>query len=257
MAFWNLVQDRLVINRKEDEAFYAAALGEFQSGQIRAGLMAKAMAESEGDEQKAKSSYIRLLAAAIRDDHYLHNRTTEEMLRAARRIEAENYRAPVEEARVAPAKVFRQEPQQNDRGGWLWSIVVIGGFGWWILSGFFDDSKASRDILPPTSPTQAAPSQYQLLLEANPGLIPESSHYNKPFADRVMAKAELHSRAGKSPEDALRQAIFDESAAPRQTVRNNKPRSTATAPAQGQPCVYKAVMTDDDYRACGIRPPEF
>ena len=49
---WKLIMDRVVVSRKEDEVFYAVALDEFRSGQVRPGLMAKALAESGGDERK-------------------------------------------------------------------------------------------------------------------------------------------------------------------------------------------------------------
>lgn len=71
---WKLIKDRVVVSRKEDEVFYGVALDEFRSGHVRPGLMAKALAECAGDEQRAKSIYIKLLAMAIRDDHYLAQR---------------------------------------------------------------------------------------------------------------------------------------------------------------------------------------
>lgn len=107
---WKLVRDKLVFNRKEDEAYYAAALSEFQSGQIRVGLMAKAMAECGGDEHKAKSIYIKLLAYAIRDDIYIKNRSKEEALRNAQRIRNNLERAKDEEAE---AKVFKSALKIN------------------------------------------------------------------------------------------------------------------------------------------------
>jgi len=44
----------------DDEAIYAAALSEIQSGSVRPGVWAKAFADSEGDENKCKALYIRL-----------------------------------------------------------------------------------------------------------------------------------------------------------------------------------------------------
>lgn len=69
-----LLRDRIVIGRKTDEAFHAAALSELQSGKKRPGLMAKAMAECGGDEKQAQVAYFRLLVTAIKDDHYLAHR---------------------------------------------------------------------------------------------------------------------------------------------------------------------------------------
>jgi len=43
-----------------DEQVYASVLSELESGEIRNGVWAKAFADSDGDENKAKAAYIRL-----------------------------------------------------------------------------------------------------------------------------------------------------------------------------------------------------
>lgn len=78
MKILNPLYDILVLRRLQKEAFYAAALTEFQSGQIRQGIMAQALAASGGDEAKARIVYIQLLAKAINDDSYLAARTREQ-----------------------------------------------------------------------------------------------------------------------------------------------------------------------------------
>lgn len=72
-----VVKDRDVLRRKREEAAYQVAMDEFQSGKVRVGLMAKAVAESGGDESKAKASYIHLAAASILDDMYLADRASD------------------------------------------------------------------------------------------------------------------------------------------------------------------------------------
>jgi hypothetical protein len=73
----NILKDRAVMDRKLDELAHAAALEEFESGKVRSGLMAKALAESAGDEAKAKARYLQLLVGAVKDDMYIANRITE------------------------------------------------------------------------------------------------------------------------------------------------------------------------------------
>jgi hypothetical protein len=50
-----------------DEKYYEAASSELISGNFRQGLWIKLVALAEGDEQKAKSAYIRARARELRD----------------------------------------------------------------------------------------------------------------------------------------------------------------------------------------------
>lgn len=78
MGIISYFKDKAVAERKIDEAVYSAALAEFQSGVVRPGVMAKALAECEGDEVRAKGKYLKHLAEAIHDDLYLHKRSVDE-----------------------------------------------------------------------------------------------------------------------------------------------------------------------------------
>lgn len=42
---------------------------------------------------------------------------------------------------------------------------------------------------------------------------------------------------------------------PKITTSFSQPRYSAPPESTARPCVYKGVMSDDDYRACGINPP--
>tara|TARA_R110000787_G_C13433690_1_gene445752 strand:- start:34 stop:471 length:438 start_codon:yes stop_codon:yes gene_type:complete len=75
MSIFDWLNDKLVADRKVDEAYFAAAFQEFQSGHIRPGLMAKALTECRGDQNNSKAIYLRMLTAAIKDDVYIANRT--------------------------------------------------------------------------------------------------------------------------------------------------------------------------------------
>ena len=75
MAPHTFFKDRDVLHRKLDEAAYQAAMEEFQSGNIRTGLMAKAIAQCNGNEALAKATYIQLAAESIKDDLYIAQRS--------------------------------------------------------------------------------------------------------------------------------------------------------------------------------------
>jgi hypothetical protein len=53
------------INRSYDEA-----IKEVESGRIRSGLMARAKAEVDGDDSKAKARYLKLLAALLKEEQF-------------------------------------------------------------------------------------------------------------------------------------------------------------------------------------------
>lgn len=55
-------------SRVPEEAYYAHAAAEINNGKIRQGLWAKALAESMGDEAKARGLYIKLRVQAIRSE---------------------------------------------------------------------------------------------------------------------------------------------------------------------------------------------
>lgn len=57
--------------RREDEESYSQVLNEIESGIRRDGLWAKALANSAGDSEKAKSLYIKYRAQAIKDERKL------------------------------------------------------------------------------------------------------------------------------------------------------------------------------------------
>ena len=84
----NYIRDHLVVGRKMEEALYELALNEFKTGSIRPGLMAKAMAECDGDEMKARALYVKLLASALRDDFYLEQRREDQSDKAIRNDQA-------------------------------------------------------------------------------------------------------------------------------------------------------------------------
>jgi hypothetical protein len=70
--------DKHVQERKLDEMAYDQALRELTSGSIRPGVMAKALAECDGDEAKARARYLDLAAQSIKDDLYISQRMSEE-----------------------------------------------------------------------------------------------------------------------------------------------------------------------------------
>lgn len=251
---WKLIKDRVVFSRKEDEAFYAAALDEFQSSQLRPGLMAKAMAESSGDEQMAKAVYIKLLAAAIHDDHYIAQRTQEELLQASQRMVEEHRKAQEVALAAENAPRLNETPRKSNFAesfGGLMAVLVFGG--WFLLK---DDDPASKVTRQAPATTQ---SSYDVVLasyeKAYPQINPDSPAFSRALTDRIAERMDFYRNSGQTDESALRLAASEllESQKPAQ-----KPTPTRSPPVetpQKRRCEFKQVMTDEDYRACGIKPP--
>ena len=55
-------------DRLAEEMLYAEAMREIESGIRRDGLWGKAIAESDGDEKKAKAFYLKLRVQALKDE---------------------------------------------------------------------------------------------------------------------------------------------------------------------------------------------
>ena len=62
------IKKNIIQGRKNEEWLYEKVLNEVESGNLRRGLYAKALAESGGDEKKAQSLYLKLRVQSIIDD---------------------------------------------------------------------------------------------------------------------------------------------------------------------------------------------
>jgi hypothetical protein len=68
MSWLNKIKYDAISSRLLDENIYAQVLSEIENGQRRDGLWAKALANSDGSNEKAKSIYIKYRADSIRDE---------------------------------------------------------------------------------------------------------------------------------------------------------------------------------------------
>ena len=65
---FNKIKKNIIQSRKNEEWLYEKVLAEVESGNIRRGLYAKALSQSDGDEKKAQSIYLKLRVQSIIDD---------------------------------------------------------------------------------------------------------------------------------------------------------------------------------------------
>lgn len=77
-----------------DEEFYSAVAQELASGQVHQGIWAKALSDSDYDENKAKARYIKLRVRSIKNDlaEQRRNMRLAEQARKAAITEQQRYR---------------------------------------------------------------------------------------------------------------------------------------------------------------------
>src|SRR5690554_3859661 len=68
MGFFDSIRRSVALSRVEEEQKYKFVLEEFESGVIREGLWGKAVADSQGDEQKTKALYFKYRVRSLDDD---------------------------------------------------------------------------------------------------------------------------------------------------------------------------------------------
>lgn len=108
-----------------------------------------------------------------------------------------------------------------------------------------------------------SPSAYDILLAQYealyPQINPDSPQFSQALTERVRARMEQFVRGGHAPEESLRMAVSESLPRMARSAKNGIPSKGSSTPVQIEPsrsaCEFKSVMTNDDYRACGIRPP--
>lgn len=75
MGFWDDYKANRSLDRLKDEQIYEIVHNEMSSGEKRAGLWAKAISQSDGNEQKAVSFYIKLRYQSIIDEIAIYNKS--------------------------------------------------------------------------------------------------------------------------------------------------------------------------------------
>ncbi|HGM8087223.1 TPA: hypothetical protein ACKP9S_003594 [Pseudomonas aeruginosa] len=215
------LKDRAVNKRLLERKYHELALKEIHSGKRRPDLMAQAIANSKANPAGVEGEYLSLLVMALKDEDYIVSRVEEEGNKAVRRVTRQREQQEQQEAQdrkmalKATLAKLSGEPQGWDK---VLNFVVIGA----LVLGV----------------------GYQYWRTHRPAPVPLS-----PAVSYVPSTAPVASLAPVSA-PALQQPV---------TRANTRPEETASAQrsrAQSQPaCQYKTIMSDADYRACGLTPP--
>ena len=78
MSIFAKAKTNSAIDRLLEEQMFETAVSEFKSGEIRDGLMAKALTETEGDTKKAEALYLKLRVQSLKDEANVQNSLIQE-----------------------------------------------------------------------------------------------------------------------------------------------------------------------------------
>lgn len=254
-----------------EEYLYGVVADEIANRNISPGLWAKALAEAEGNEQKAKARYIKLRVDLLKTE----GAAIDELARLAKaREEAANKPVPAVKQQAVKA------PQSS--GNLFGTLALLGVLGYMIFLAFGSPGSNRAEATLASVPTPAqqiqqpvdapsSPAQYEAALRAvlvkHPELNPDLPGHQRKLIEQVETQIDGYTRRGYTKVRALEIAIWDmesgaapmSAASPKasqktRTVRQNtvaKPHENDGFPD----CIYKGVMSADDYRACGLNPP--
>jgi len=293
MGILDNLKDQLAASRLEEERYYQAALAEIENGERRPGLWAKALANSSGDEAAAKSEYLKLLVQRLKDEAHIEKRTRERQRRELQIKEEQrrrNEKARQERKAAEKQAVLQrtQSPPEDDNSTFILLLWIGGIIGFIFLIVYFGSangdpaapqtqpestSVTSSPIPTPTNERDSdhEPDDYDEMvtyLESRyPELNPNHRHFSAATTSTAVDIRDEYLEMGYTDVDALLLAVHDifgdlltEEEPIDSAHHRSEPERTPETQATPNPypnCEFKAVMTDQDYRNCGIEPPSF
>ena len=293
MGIFDHLKDQFIASRLNEETFYQAALDEIENGTRRPGLWAKALSSSGGNEAAAKSEYLKLLVQRLKDEVYIEKRLQEQQqkelaLREEQRRQEESIRQQRETAaKMAEIHQAKSQSAIDDSSSLpmlIWVGLVIGAV---FLISFFASTTEDPEVIhrdsssvhetqnpiPATVEEDHKPEPYEYeevvsYIESRyPELDPSHVSYNEDVVSRAISLRDQYIRQGYAEIDAVLLAvheIFGDLLTEEESNQNihdspgrldNSETKVVSDPYPS--CEFKAVMTDQDYRNCGIEPPRF
>jgi len=224
----------------------------------------------------------------------LRQKKAEELAQQQEERRAEARAREREEQAVRNAAVrteqSHQSPSRSDSPAVIWVTVSIGVLLLLLLMLFVNppndkdqspdqmsngtlepsDSRSAAVTASKTQDRRGGPDadEYNELVtyieERYPQLNPDHVNYNQQLVDRVLSQINHYEAQAYSGADALLLAVDDifgdllasESESQSHAVKADRsPQTSNTKDTEDSECNYKGVMTDQDYRNCGIEPP--
>ncbi len=181
-------------------------------------------------------------------------------------------KAPVQAPPTPPPAPPRPSTQDSQNGFWPTVTVAICV----LAAGYNLTSKPKQSNSPPASPQplQQIPPQESKSPESfaksvynlnDQRLIEQSKRFNKKLYTSTKDNYFSIGYAHLPSDDALRRSLHDAEQLLKSKVNKRPTTSISTntnlthpknRAQKYTPCVYKDVMSDADYRACGVKPPQ-
>lgn len=160
----------------------------------------------------------------------------------------------------------------KSENNWSWESIVsyaliIAIAGWYVTEKFnininpfhYLSQSTKRNI----EPAPQAQSKFEILREKYeiqyPQINPYSPQFDQALTNSIAERIKILRNAGHSSDQALEIAISEKFKAPEIQTSTPPPQAyNNTATVQKidlSECEYKAIMTNEDYLACGIQPP--
>ena len=103
MGIFDKVKKTTIESRRYQEKLYEVALEEFENGEIRKGLYAKALSMGDGNKEKADGIYLKLRVKSIMDDIESERINRRENARAYKALQELREEESIDEKAIAEA----------------------------------------------------------------------------------------------------------------------------------------------------------
>jgi len=129
MGIFSSTKAKLAASKLVEEQLYEAAANEVASGQIRQGIWAQAIAETDGNEAAAKARYLKLRVEIMKAEADVMTYATEQATKASRESEESHSDADTE-SKMEPTPQASEGSAMSDAmifltvGLWL-AIMII------------------------------------------------------------------------------------------------------------------------------------
>ena len=124
MGIFSSAKAKLAAQKLEEEQLYEWAAEEVAVNNIRPGLMAKALSETDGDETKAAARYIKLRVETMRAEIQISNFARDQASKTEQRTQASKAEKQVTPARSEEGR--RQGPPTEDVEGANVIVALLG-----------------------------------------------------------------------------------------------------------------------------------
>jgi len=135
-------------HRLAEEQVYEMVLAELEDGQQRPGIWAKALADSDGSGDRARSLYIKYRAQSMIDEMSLEEEERDRIAQHQKKVEAESTRIAAVAMQKRENELRAKKTTNFFKSIFLWFCAAIGGLCTLILCmallGFALPSEAPR-----------------------------------------------------------------------------------------------------------------